>query len=145
MALPACGRVDGKQSDVRTVVTLDHGHHTGRHVTEDGGRLLGCEERTLELLGRRRIGEGALAQRSDAFEIRQLQLVDWLTVAALSAEPDELQLTSSGKRRRASCVACATTWPVESHSVVVSSTMPPVTTCAVIRMPTQPGAGSART
>ncbi len=56
-----------------------------------------------------------------------------------------IQTTSPGKRSRASCVDCATTCRSLSHRMQVSSTMPPATRLAVMRIPSQPGAGRART
>jgi hypothetical protein len=52
---------------------------------------------------------------------------------------------SSGKRRRASCVACATIRPRLSQSTQVSSTTPSATRFPVNLRPSQPRLGRART
>ena len=68
VALPAVGRIDCEQPDVRAVITLDGRDHTHRRVTTDERRLFGSEQRKLELVRGRRSDHGPLAERGERVE-----------------------------------------------------------------------------
>ena len=141
---------------MRTVLALGHGHHSPRGVAEDLGRLVAGEERVAQLGLRGWVAQPAGAQRGDGTEVGldeplHTQCGQAADESAPSYMPTRyaggppLTFVSSGKRKRANWVACATTRPPESQTTHVSSTVPSDTTLASILMPSQPGAGQART
>ncbi len=129
---------------MRAVVALDHGDDAGGGVAQDHRRLLLRPERARELVAGRRVGHRPAAQAGDGLQVGRAEPSEVAHGDRLRAL-NRNQPTSSGKRSRASWVDWATMWPRLSHRTQVSSTMPSATRPAVMRMPSQPGAGRART
>ena len=75
-APPSCGRVDGKQADVGTVVALDRGNDAGAGRSEDHRGLIAREERAVELVFRRRVGDGPPAKLRDSPEVGAVEALD---------------------------------------------------------------------
>ncbi len=68
-------RIDGEKADVWSVAAQGHGDDAHRGVAQERCRLVGCEQRILELGLRGGVAHRPLAERNDRSEVGRAELV----------------------------------------------------------------------